>query len=520
MGSCSGSVQNKQKQLRDERIRTEPDKERGSDAFTGGINISNVSRKSDELKGLDLPNQKKKTMKKQESLKVTLSITNGPISKYYVRKNLRYLEGVNFKDNMFVVQHVVTGKIRVAERFQINTNTSAFINKIVYLQLNHPNLLDIYGIFQEDNYYTIISDYCNGGSLLTLLSERNSHFEEEVAAQCCRQIYELMGYLHKFGLYHGQLSLKSFEKYNQGKKKFTIKLVDFSCLFCKSDINENNVQFLSPECCNENSSYTSARDQWAVGIITMAITLGKLPFNAKSQQECLDNIQQSCKKEGFIQKELEKQVANPLIKDLILQFLQVSPSKRIDFFQALESKWMKNYEQIFKQQFKQCLDELTKKKEANFLQSCFLLMMIKQFDDQYSQIQEIFNGLDLDKNGRLTKPELVQHYTQYFHLKYNQHEIQEFVDEIFDASDLNHSGDIEFSEFLIALSNQKTLITNENLKCIFNQINHGQPFGFIELQPLFRTKEAELQNSLQQIPNQIIDFEEFTKMMFELIENK
>ncbi|CAD8045086.1 unnamed protein product [Paramecium primaurelia] len=520
MGSCAGSGQNKQKQLRDDRIRTEPDKERGSDAFTGGINISNASRKSPDLKGLDLPNSKKKTMKKQESLKVTLSITNGPITKYYIRKNLRYLEGVNFKDNMFVVQHIVTGKIRVAERFSINTLTSAFINKIIYLQLNHPNLLDIYGIFQEDNFYTIISDYCNGGSLLTLLSERNSHFEEDIAAQCCRQIYELMGYLHKYGLYHGQLSLKSFEKYNQGKKQFKLKLVDFSCLFCKSDINENNVQFLSPECCNEKQSYTAARDQWAVGIITMAIAFGKLPFDANSLQECLDNIQLSCKKEGFLQKELEKQIGNPLIKDLIIQFLQVVPSKRIDFFQALESKWMKNYEQITKQQFKQCLDELTKKKEANFLQSCFLIMMIKQFDDQYSQIQEIFNGLDLDKNGRLTKPELVKHYTQYFNGQYKPYEIQEFVNEIFDASDINHSGDLEFSEFLIALSNQKTIINNENLKSIFNQINQGQPFGFNELQPLFRTKEAELRNSLQQIPNQIINFEEFQKLMFELIENK
>ncbi|CAK65534.1 unnamed protein product (macronuclear) [Paramecium tetraurelia] len=519
MGSCAGSGQNKQKHSRDERIRTEPDKGRGSDAFTGGVNVSNASGKSAELKWLDLPNQKKKTMKKQESLKVTLSITNGPISKYYIRKNLRYLEGVNFKDNMFVVQHIVTGKIRVAERFSMNTVTNAFINKIIYLQLNHPNLLDIYGIFLENNYYTIITDYCNGGSLLSLLSERNTHFEEGIAAQCCRQIYELMSYLHKYGLYHGSLSLRSFEKYNQGKKHFKLKLVDFSSLFCKSDINESNVQFLSPECCSEKQSYTAARDQWAVGIITMAIAFGKLPFDANSLQECLENIQSSCKKEGFLQKELEKQIGNPLIKDLVLQFLQIVPSKRIDFIQALDSKWMKNYEQVSKQQFKQCLDELTKK-EANFLQSCFLLMMIKQFDDQYSQIQEIFNGLDIDKNGRLTKPELVKHYTQYFNAQYKPHEIHDFVNEIFTASDINNSGDIELSEFLIALSNPKTIITNENLKCIFNQINQGQPFGFNELQPLFRTKEAEIQSSLQQIPNQIINFEEFQKLMFELIEDK
>ncbi|CAD8124352.1 unnamed protein product [Paramecium sonneborni] len=489
MGACAGSGQNKSKQLRDERIKTEPDKEKGSEA--NGIILSNVSRITAESKILDLPNQKKKTVKKQESLKVTLSITNDPISKYYVRKNLRYLEGVNFKDNMFVVQHI-----------------------------NHPNLLDIYGIFQEDKYYTIVTDYCNGGSLLTLLSERNSQLDEDIAAQCCRQIYELMGYLHKFGLYHGQLSLRSFEKHNQGKRQFKIKLVDFSCLFCKSDINENNVQFLSPECCNERQNYTAFRDQWAVGIITMALTFGKIPFDSKSIQECLDNIQQFCKKEGFIQKELQNQVGNPIIKDLILQFLQVTPSKRIDFFQALESKWMKSYEKVSKTQFKQCLDELSKKKETNFLQSCFLLMMIKQFDDQYTQIQEIFMGLDLDKNGRLTKPELVKHYTQYFKTQYKPQEIQDFVNEIFDASDLNHSGDIEFSEFLIALSNPKTIITNENLKCIFNQINNGQPFGFNELQPLFRNKDEELQQGFEIIPNQLINFEEFSKIMIELVEDK
>ena len=38
----------------------------------------------------------------------------------------------------------------------------------------------------------------------------------------------------------------------------------------------------------------------------MALCFGKLPFDAKSLQECLEIIQSSCKKEGFIQKELEK----------------------------------------------------------------------------------------------------------------------------------------------------------------------------------------------------------------------
>lgn len=42
------------------------------------------------------------------------------MSKYYVKKNLRYLEGVNFKDNQFVVQHIVTGKIRIAEKLYKN----------------------------------------------------------------------------------------------------------------------------------------------------------------------------------------------------------------------------------------------------------------------------------------------------------------------------------------------------------------------------------------------------------------
>jgi calcium-dependent protein kinase len=70
-------------------------------------------------------------MKKQESLKVTLSLTQGPMSKYYTKKNLRYLEGVNFKDNMYVVQHKVTGKIRIAETFEKNPRNAGFINKII-----------------------------------------------------------------------------------------------------------------------------------------------------------------------------------------------------------------------------------------------------------------------------------------------------------------------------------------------------------------------------------------------------
>lgn len=65
----------------------------------------------------------------------------------------------------------------------------------------------------------------------------------------------------------------------------------------------------------------------------------------------------------------------------------------------------------------------------------------------------------------------MKQYQKFFNSNYKQHEITEFVNEIFEASDLNHNGDIEFSEFVIAMSNKKTIINSSNLKIIFDQIN-------------------------------------------------
>ena len=59
--------------------------------------------------------------------------------------------------------------------------------------------------------------------------------------------------------------------------------------------------------------------------------------------------------------------------------------------------------------------------------------------------------MDRNKNGTLSKVEIMENYEKYFgkKLKYDD------VEKLFDAVDLNKDGDIEFSEFVIACMNEK-----------------------------------------------------------------
>lgn len=74
-------------------------------------------------------------------------------------------------------------------------------------------------------------------------------------------------------------------------------------------------------------------DWWAVGVIAFEFILGGLPFNAKSKEEVFDNIKSHRIK--WPDESILAQI-NPLLIDLIKQFMNPDPSKRLGVTGAKE----------------------------------------------------------------------------------------------------------------------------------------------------------------------------------------
>ena len=98
------------------------------------------------------------------------------------------------------------------------------------------------------------------------------------------------------------------------------------------------------------------------------------------------------------------------------------------------------------------------------LQQATMSMMVQNMitKEEIKRLQEVFQALDKNKDGKLQYDELIEGY-QEFYGEFAQTE----VDRIFKLVDVDNSGEIDFSEFVTATVNRDKLLQDEKLKEAF-----------------------------------------------------
>ena len=79
----------------------------------------------------------------------------------------------------------------------------------------------------------------------------------------------------------------------------------------------------------------------------------------------------------------------------------------------------------------------------------------------------MFIHFDKNKDGRLSKEEIIQGYEEYYGTPPKLDEI----DKLFASVDSDGSGTIDYTEFVIATLNEKTLLNDEKLRAAFQMFD-------------------------------------------------
>ena len=273
-----------------------------------------------------------------QNYEIIKKIGEGGYGKIYKVKNKE-------SGDIRAMKQIMKSKIPDIEKFQ---------NEIKILAiLDHPNIVRLFEVIEDDKYFNLFQEICTGGELLSKVKEP---LKEKEIAKIFNQIMSAISYCHEKGVVHRDMKLENILFANESEDS-PIKIIDFglSVLLGKKDVNKETtnevndlkkygykrmttkvgtVYYMSPEILK--GSYDEKCDIWACGVILYILLSGYPPFNGQTDKDIYNMISQM--KYDFNQpvwKNISKH-AKELIKNML------APAKtRYTAIQVLNSKWLK-----------------------------------------------------------------------------------------------------------------------------------------------------------------------------------
>jgi len=158
--------------------------------------------------------------------------------------------------------------------------------------LDHPNILRLYEVFEDSKYIYLVTELCNGGELFDEIVSR-SRFGERDAAGVIKQLLSAISYCHSKKICHRDLKPENVLIDN--KETMSIKLIDFGTSQRfedeeKMELVLGTAYYIAPEVLK--GEYDEKCDVWSIGVMLYILLSGEPPFPGNDDKEILRNVVQ------------------------------------------------------------------------------------------------------------------------------------------------------------------------------------------------------------------------------------
>ena len=336
--------------------------------------------------------------------------------------------------------------------------------------LDHPNIMKVYEYFDNPNCFSIVSELCTGGELFKILEDH--HLSENVSKYVMKQLLSAVAFCHKNGIIHRDLKPENIlleEKEEETEEYFTIKVIDFGTSgIMKKGQKYNEVIgtpfYIAPEVLNNN--YDEKCDMWSCGVILYVMLCGEPPFYGENDDEIYDKILTSEVK--FEQKEWEG--ISEDAKDLIRKLLNKNNMDRLSAVKALQHPWIQNINNkkinfLSIETLQSITSNLFKYNVVEVLQQASIAFIVHNLINRNmtKELRKCFIQFDSNGDGRLDKQELINGLKSVD----KNNNLEKEVDRVMNIIDVDGNGFIEYEEFLRASLDIKKILTEENIKIVF-----------------------------------------------------
>ncbi|KAL2842953.1 kinase-like domain-containing protein [Aspergillus pseudoustus] len=199
--------------------------------------------------------------------------------------------------------------------------------------LRHPNVLRLYGHFQDSKRIFLILEFAGRGELYKHLRKEH-RFPEWKAAQYIAQMTSALKYLHKKHVMHRDIKPENILVGIHGE----IKISDFGWSVHAPNNRRQTMcgtlDYLPPEMLKPGSQdnfYNEKVDLWSLGVLTYEFLVGEAPFEDTPVMTQRRIARADMSVPSFVSTEA---------KDLIKRLLVLDPEKRITLDEIQKHPWI------------------------------------------------------------------------------------------------------------------------------------------------------------------------------------
>ena len=369
---------------------------------------------------------------------------------------------------------------------------SEIMNEIQILKkMDHPNIVKIFEFYNSSKYYYLITEFCKEGELFDRIVKEGP-FDEGFTSYIMYQIFSAVYYCHSMNIIHRDLKPENILIEKKEKHGYKVKIIDFGTakIFEKNKIEKKMIgssYYMAPEVISKN--YNEKCDLWSCGVIMYILLTTTPPFGGADDKEIIKNI---VKGDYDIESGIWKKITKEA-KDLIRNLLERNVNSRLSAENALNHIWFyKNktkdlFNFLSQDKIKSMLNNLKKYSPDKVLQHTALAYLVHN-NPQNEQVEDafkLFNKIDQNSNGKITKVELKEGLNELS--INNDFDIDNLVNEIYHLIDGDNNGYIEYEEFVRGCIDKDKFITDNIIKMsfkFFDKDNSGE-ITFEEIMKIF-----------------------------------
>ena len=263
---------------------------------------------------------------------------------------------------------------KIDKKYAANPRAKKYLDNEIQIlkEIDHPNIVKLYKVHETTQFYYLVTEYCNGGSLSDCLEEYKKKykrpFPEETVQYLMKQIVSAIYYLHKKNILHRDIKLDNIlvnfdsdqDKNNKNMLKAKVKIIDFgfarhlapsqlaySTLGSPINMDPGILRKLNKMENSRDYGYDQKADIWSLGTICYELLIGKCTFDAESMKELVSKVEKGnyflptyLSKEavsflnGMLQYDLKKRLSAEQLYNHKFLTKKYSELKRIDLKEA------------------------------------------------------------------------------------------------------------------------------------------------------------------------------------------